>query len=396
MLSYTVPIWLTMIVNTLLGITDTIILSTINKDYISYLGIAYIPFTLISTLIIGIGIESNKYNSQNKPFNFYKILIYTFLTSLVLSLLFFFLRDSVLFWARFKANYEFIQTYFSIIIFSLAPTSVLFLCTGLFRGRNKSRITLYFSILCVILNAIFDIILIYFLSNELYAVAIATLLADTLTALIYIYVTLKQKDISSNEMDVWSFLKGAFKNSIEKLLSSGTLELISVIFIVKLSLTESNIYFLLDKLFLPFQMFSFAYMEWVLFTEGKNIKRSISIFPLYFIILLIYGLVVVYVSFDNIIPYIYLSLLCVYFLFFLLQRNIVGKFFVYDYQNTVNFITLLRNIALIIILYTLVVTHLFSLITYMFVSLILLLTENIILSIIFKKKKRKLKLYAHN
>lgn len=387
MLRYTIPIWLAMIVNTLLGITDTIILSTINKDYISYLGIAYIPFTLISTLIIGIGIESNKYNSQNKSFNFYKILIYTILTSLVLSLLFFFLRDNILFWAKSKSHYEFIQTYFSIIIFSLAPTAVLFLCTGLFRGRNKSRITLYFSIFCVILNAIFDIILVSFLSNALYAVAIATLLADTLTALIYIYATSKQKDISSNEMNAWTFLKSAFKNSIEKFLSSGTLELISVIFIVKLSITESNIYFLLDKLFLPFQMFSFAYMEWVLFTEGKNIKRSISIFPLYFIILLIYGVFVTYISFDNIISYIYLSLLCIYFLFFLLQRNIVGKFLVYDYQNTVNFVTLLRNITLIIILYTLVITHLFSLVTYMSVSLILLLSENIILSIMFKKKK---------
>lgn len=387
MLRYTIPIWLAMIVNTLLGITDTIILSTINKDYISYLGIAYIPFTLISTLIIGIGIESNKYNSQNKSFNFYKILIYTILTSLVLSLLFFFLRDNILFWAKSKSHYEFIQTYFSIIIFSLAPTAVLFLCTGLFRGRNKSRITLYFSIFCVILNAIFDIILVSFLSNALYAVAIATLLADTLTALIYIYATSKQKDISSNEMNAWTFLKSAFKNSIEKFLSSGTLELISVIFIVKLSITESNIYFLLDKLFLPFQMFSFAYMEWVLFTEGKNMKRSISIFPLYFIILLIYGVFVTYISFDNIISYIYLSLLCIYFLFFLLQRNIVGKFLVYDYQNTVNFVTLLRNITLIIILYTLVITHLFSLVTYMSVSLILLLSENIILSIMFKKKK---------
>ncbi|MGS5042087.1 MATE family efflux transporter [Staphylococcus saprophyticus] len=387
MLRYTIPIWLAMIVNTLLGITDTIILSTINKDYISYLGIAYIPFTLISTLIIGIGIESNKYNSQNKSFNFYKILIYTILTSLILSLLFFFLRDNILFWAKSKSHYEFIQTYFSIIIFSLAPTAVLFLCTGLFRGRNKSRITLYFSIFCVILNAIFDIILVSFLSNALYAVAIATLLADTLTALIYIYATSKQKDISSNEMNAWTFLKSAFKNSIEKFLSSGTLELISVIFIVKLSITESNIYFLLDKLFLPFQMFSFAYMEWVLFTEGKNMKRSISIFPLYFIILLIYGVFVTYISFNNIISYIYLSLLCIYFLFFLFQRNIVGKFLVYDYQNTVNFVTLLRNITLIIILYTLVITHLFSLVTYMFVSLILLLSENIILSIMFKKKK---------
>ncbi|MBF2777747.1 polysaccharide biosynthesis C-terminal domain-containing protein [Staphylococcus saprophyticus] len=387
MLRYTIPIWLAMIVNTLLGITDTIILSTINKDYISYLGIAYIPFTLISTLIIGIGIESNKYNSQNKSFNFYKILMYTILTSLLLSLLFFFLRDNILFWAKSKSHYEFIQTYFSIIIFSLAPTAVLFLCTGLFRGRNKSRITLYFSIFCVILNAIFDIILVSFLSNALYAVAIATLLADTLTALIYIYATSKQKDISSNEMNAWTFLKSAFKNSIEKFLSSGTLELISVIFIVKLSITESNIYFLLDKLFLPFQMFSFAYMEWVLFTEGKNMKRSISIFPLYFIILLIYGVFVTYISFDNITSYIYLSLLCIYFLFFLLQRNIVGKFLVYDYQNTVNFVTLLRNITLIIILYTLVITHLFSLVTYMFVSLILLLSENIILSTMFKKKK---------
>ncbi|MGS5800293.1 MATE family efflux transporter [Staphylococcus aureus] len=387
MLRYTIPIWLAMIVNTLLGITDTIILSTINKDYISYLGIAYIPFTLISTLIIGIGIESNKYNSQNKSFNFYKILIYTILTSLILSLLFFFLRDNILFWAKSKSHYEFIQTYFSIIIFSLAPTAVLFLCTGLFRGRNKSRITLYFSIFCVILNAIFDIILVSFLSNALYAVAIATLLADTLTALIYIYATSKQKDISSNEMNAWTFLKSAFKNSIEKFLSSGTLELISVIFIVKLSITESNIYFLLDKLFLPFQMFSFAYMEWVLFTEGKNMKRSISIFPLYFIILLIYGVFVTYISFNNIISYIYLSLLCIYFLFFLFQRNIVGKFLVYDYQNTVNFVTLLRNITLIIILYTLVITHLFSLVTYMFVSLILLLSENIILSIMFKRRK---------
>ncbi|MCD9058349.1 MATE family efflux transporter [Staphylococcus epidermidis] len=391
MLRYTIPIWLAMIVNTLLGITDTLILSTVNKDYISYLGIAYIPFTLISTLVIGIGIESNKYNSQNRPFNFYKILIYTILTSLILSLFFFFLRDNILFWAKSKSHYEFIQTYFSIIIFSLAPTAVLFLCTGLFRGRNNSRITLYFSIFCVILNALFDIILVYFLSNALYAVAIATLIADTFTALIYIYATSKQKDILSNEMNTWFFLKNAFKNSLEKLLSSGTLELISVIFIVKLSIVESNIYFLLDKLFLPFQMFSFSYMEWVLFTEGKNMKRSISIFPLYFTILLIYGAFITYMSFHDIISYIYLTLLCIYYLFFLLQRNIVGKFLVYDYQNTVNFVTLLRNIILIIALYTLVITHLFSLITYMFISLILLLSENITLSIIIKKRKPVIK-----
>ncbi|MBV5159416.1 MATE family efflux transporter [Staphylococcus epidermidis] len=391
MLRYTIPIWLAMIVNTLLGITDTLILSTVNKDYISYLGIAYIPFTLISTLVIGIGIESNKYNSQNKPFNFYKILIYTILTSLILSLFFFLLRDNILFWAKSKSHYEFIQTYFSIIIFSLAPTAVLFLCTGLFRGRNNSRITLYFSIFCVILNALFDIILVYFLSNALYAVAIATLIADTFTALIYIYATSKQKDILSNEMNTWLFFKNAFKNSLEKLLSSGTLELISVIFIVKLSIVESNIYFLLDKLFLPFQMFSFSYMEWVLFTEGKNMRRSISIFPLYFTILLIYGVFITYMSFHDIISYIYLTLLCIYYLFFLLQRNIVGKFLVYDYQNTVNFVTLLRNIILIIALYTLVITHLFSLITYMFISLILLLSENITLSIIIKKRKPVIK-----
>lgn len=58
MFKFIAPLWISMVINTLLGITDFYFLESINRNYLTVVGIAYIPFTLLSSLIVGIGIEA--------------------------------------------------------------------------------------------------------------------------------------------------------------------------------------------------------------------------------------------------------------------------------------------------------------------------------------------------
>ncbi|HDR8488821.1 TPA: polysaccharide biosynthesis C-terminal domain-containing protein, partial [Bacillus cereus] len=267
-LAFTIPTWSAMVVNSLIGITDFWFLSQISKNYMSIVGIAYIPFSIISSLIVGIGIEANRTKAKGNPINFWSILVFVLILSSSLSILAQGFSHYLLFFTWDNPMYNEIKTYFSIICYAIIPTSILYVCTGILRGKGLPKKTLIFSFLAVILNFSLDFLFIKInlLGNPLAGCAIATVIADSLVAAIYILYFVKKRFVDTGKMDIRKFMKNALINSTEKLFSVSTLQVISNLFIAKISVMQASVYFGLDRFFSPLLLFSYSFFEWVVYS----------------------------------------------------------------------------------------------------------------------------------
>ena len=74
MIRYILPIWVSMIINTLLSLTDMFFLKQIDTDYVTAVGIAIVPYMLLSIMLTGLGIAANRYTAGGKSFNVFKIM----------------------------------------------------------------------------------------------------------------------------------------------------------------------------------------------------------------------------------------------------------------------------------------------------------------------------------
>lgn len=388
MLTFTIPIWVSMMVNSLLGITDFFFLSAISANYISIVGLAYVPYNLLNSVIVGLGIESNRTKAKNENLNFWYILAFAVASSSILAIIAFFFSDYLLFFSKDSLYFNEIKMYFSILVFSSIPTSVLFVCTGILRGKGIPKKTLYFSMTCVILNFIFDYIFInyVFWDNPLKACAIATIVADFLVAIVYIIYFVIKNYTDFNKMDIYKFIKNSFTISLEKIFSSSTLQVVSSFFLAKIDIAYAAIYFGLERLLQPVQLYSHGYFEWIIYSRSKNIKNIKSIYYYYFGVI---SLVAIFSSFylkmDHVAK-IYTVIHILYVFLFFVQRATVATYFALEKGKIVNYASLLKNGLFISSLFLLLITKNLSLLSFGVTNLIFLTCESAILQLILWKK----------
>lgn len=391
MFNYVIPIWLAMIVNSLLGITDFIFLSSISVDYLTVVGVAYIPFALISSLVIGLGIESNRNQANNSNFNFWYTVIFGVILATILVIVSQLFARSFLFFAWESPLFSDIQLYFKIISFSIIPTSVLFICTGVLRGNGLPKRTLVFSIMAVVFNIILNYLFISLnlLGDPLLGCAVATVIADTIVALVYILYFIKIKMVKTEEMDILSFIRNALTNSIEKFLSSTTLKLISSIFIVKLSISSANVYFALERYFMPLLLFSHGYFEWIIYSYSKGIKNKGGIYPFYFLVLLIYGIVILLTLEMNLTSLHYMIIYVLFLISSLYERTVIAKYFAEEIGKIVNYVVLVKSILFLIYLFFITYINELSLLTFGYSNLLFTLVEIFVLKGILQSRRKR-------
>lgn len=383
-LDFTIPLWLGMIVNTLLGITDFYFLKQINFDYLTIIGIAYIPFSLLSSMMVGVGIEANRSLAKGQKFNFKIILGMIISFSVAVSIIAFKLSRNLLFFVNGHSLYLEIIEYFNILVFLLIPTSVLYLCTGLLRGLGVPKKTLKFSILAVSLNFIFDFIFIKLklLDSPLKGCAYASIISDTLVVILYI-IYLKQKGylfLGKSDIKSLVFFKNAWSYSIEKLCSSSTVLIISSFYISKISVEDSSIYYGIDRFFKPLKMFSFCYFEWIIYSVAKNIIYNKKLVKIgYGILVSIFGVIMIfYMNLDNI-GIAYLISYIIYCVIFLAERELVAKQFALGKAKKTNTIIFIKSITMLMSFHLLFKTNNLSLLTIGVIQSILLLFESLLL-----------------
>ncbi|MFJ5673432.1 polysaccharide biosynthesis C-terminal domain-containing protein [Bacillus safensis] len=385
MLCFTIPIWASMMVNSLLGITDFFFLSSISNHYMSVVGLAYIPFNFLISLLVGVGIEANRTIAKGVKFHFLNIFIWTFVISSLITLTALILSKYLLFFTWGNQYFQEIDTYFGFLTIAAIPTSILFICTGLLRGSGKPHITLYFSGLCVVFNLIFDFIFItnHIFGDPLIECAVATVLADALTVLSYLYYLRKTEIFYRKErMDISKFLKNALTNSLEKIFSVSTLQLVTGFFLVKIDIIYSAIYFALERFMQPVLLYAHSHFEWIIYSRSKKIKTPIIIYLAYCILCLSLSVFFIYYLNMNSTAMIYTFIYLSYIILFFIQRTIIAEFFVHEKGKIVNYISLMKNLLFISTLIILVKYDKLSLISFGLVNLTYLIIENTVLTMI--------------
>lgn len=323
------PIWVAMIINSLLGFIDFLFLSKFSQSYLIIIGIAYIPFTFISTALTGIGIEINRMAARKDKFNT-KLVI---LISLIIAIIFLFLSivfaEYILFFAKENKNFKEISEYFKILSLLIIPSSLFYVCTGILRGNGVPKKTLKFNISVLILNILFDFLFIYLniLSSPLIGCAIASVISEFLVSLFYINYILKSKYVKKDKMDIKKFLKNSLTYSLEKIFSLSSLQLILALYIVYFNEHESFIFFSLDRYFLPLFLLPYAYFEWIIYIKSKNdfIYKSEKDYLMYLLVISLYNiLIVLFIGFSSVLV-VYSILNVLYCFFFLVERAVVAK-----------------------------------------------------------------------
>lgn len=383
-LKFILPLWLGMVVNTLLGITDFYFLKQIDFNYLAVVGIAYIPFSLLSSIMVGIGIEANRSVAKGQHFVFAKILAAVVLLASALSIMAYGLAPALVFFASDHVLYPEIMAYFKALSFLLIPTSVLFLCTGLLRGLGLPKKTIKFNILAVSLNFIMDyfFIKVNLFGSPVKGCAYASFIADSLTVILYL-IYLKEKGylkLGDAKRSTLDFLKKAWAYSLEKICSSSTVLIISSFYISKIAVKDSSIYYGIERFFGPLKMFSFCYFEWVIYAMSKNIPYPKHLIKGgYGLLLAGFGcLMFFYLKLDTI-GLIYLISYILFCMLFLVERGLVASYFALENSKKANRIVFVKSIAMLILFHTLFITQHLNLITVGAIQCLLLAVESLAL-----------------
>lgn len=359
MFNYILPIWLAMTVNTLLGITDMYFVNQVSPEYITAIGIAETPFTILSTLFIGIGIEANRSTASGNRLDWYTTVIMILMSSCIVSGVAFFLSGNIFLYASGNKLYHQVLEYFNIYIFSLVPCAMLYLCTGILRGKGESKKTLWFSCEAVILNFILDFLFIHLnmFDSALKGCAAASLLSDSFTAFTYIvYIFFRQNDSlvlykKFSLQTFFPFLKNSFSYSLEKLFSTSTLTVLSSIYLALLTVQESRIYYGLSKMYSPISMLAYSYFEWVIYAKAKrlvnNRKQNYLLFLCFFIIDGIISIIYLDLSMKGIL---FCFLYILYYILFFVEREYVAILFEKGKDFVVNRVMFIKSILLICLL----------------------------------------------
>ncbi|WXR60311.1 polysaccharide biosynthesis C-terminal domain-containing protein [Peptostreptococcaceae bacterium AGR-M142] len=387
---FIIPLWFGMIVNTLLGITDFYFLKKISLDYLAVIGVSYIPFSLISTITVGVGIACNREIASSKKLDYKKILIYLVFISIILISISKYFKEYIFFFAKDNILYDEILAYFDILSYLILPTSIFYFCTGILRGHGRPKESIKFNILVVILNFLLDYLFIKLniLDNPLIGCAYASFISDFFVSIIYIVYLHKKSylKLEKDILDTKEFFKTSFSFSLEKIFSVSTITIITSIYISKLDKNSLAIYYGIDRFFMPIVMFVYCYFEWVIYAISKKLKLyNKNIYLYYFLLLSVFGILISKYLNLNYIKNIYLILFVFYNFIFILERELVSKLFVLKRASLVNKVIFIKNIIMLICFDLFFRIDNLNLISIIIIKLSLIILEYLIL-LYFKKR----------
>lgn len=384
MLKYTIPLWISMAINTLLGVTDFYFLGQISNHYLSVIGIAYLPFTLLNALIVGFGIETNRSIASGSKIKIWKVYIMAICSSILIVGAALFFVNEIFAFASDNQHIDEIIIYFQKLILLLVPTSLLYVSTGILRGNGKPGKSIYFSIAVVVMNFIFDYLFIKldFFSSPLKGCAYASIFSDALLVLIYIIYLYKKSylKVEMENMSVIRFIKNALTYSFEKLFSSSSLTILTGVFVANLSITDSTIYYGVERGLLPITMYSYSYFEWVIYSYSKNIKNSrVKNYSIY-LVLLFLGVIFInsYLELNKFILT-YCFIYIIYCLLFFIEREIVARCFAAENGLIVNKVIFIKNVLLLICLEILKLMGQLNLFSMVITQIVLIIIESVVL-----------------
>lgn len=384
MFKYIIPLWISMAINTLLGVTDFYFLGQISEHYLAVIGIAYVPFTLLNSLIVGIGIETNRSIANGSKIKMWKVYSVTAAISTAIIIIGSLFYKEIFFFATNNAYYDDIIIYFQRLMILLLPTSLLYVSTGVLRGNGIPGKTIWFSGTVVIFNFILDYLFIklnYF-GSPLRGCVYASIISDSIIVIIYIIYLFKSKylHVDTENIQLTRFMKNAMTYSFEKLFSASSLTLLTGVFVASLSIKESTIYYAAERGLLPITMFSYAYFEWIIYSTSKDIKITrIKNYILYMIVLFM-GLMFInsYLKLDRF-SVVYCLLYIAYCLLFFIEREIVAISFAYEMGGLVNKVIFVKNVVLFMILQVLLMTNHLNLYAIGLTQITLIIVESFIL-----------------
>lgn len=282
MFKYIGSIWLTMALSSLLAITDYLFLGHIDHKYYAIVGVAAIPFTILSALLVGFGIEVNRQVSSGNQLNLAKVTLLALSVCGVLVATVNSIGEHLFFYISKDFPMEEVRGYFSWLSLSAFPLVVIFIGAGVFRGEGQAVKQIPFSIVAVLLNAVFDFIFIKGSvgNSPIIGCALATVLADTIVAILYFAYFFRTGQLSINKKLPNLFVKNTTWASLDKLFSVGSLFVVSQFFVSMMPIVEASLYFAFQVFLMPFTLWSHSYFEWVIHRKAQGLKYTDNIFSI--------------------------------------------------------------------------------------------------------------------
>ena len=199
-----VPLVFEQLLALLVGLADTLMISSVGEAAVS--GVSLVD--TINILIINVftafgtggaviaGHYLGKKNNENACKVGWQILLFSLVSSLVITTLFLLLHNGILqlIIGRVEpAVMENARSYLVITAVSFVPLAVYNACAGLFRTMRDSKTTLYISLLMNVLNVIGNAILIYGAKIGTTGAAISTTFSRTVAAIVILALLFNEK-----------------------------------------------------------------------------------------------------------------------------------------------------------------------------------------------------------
>ncbi len=193
------PIFFSNLAIPLTGIIDTGLMGNVGET--KYLAATSISTSVMSLIIWSfaflrmgtVGIVSQLY-ARSDYREISKTLLRNLLIAFIISVIIILFKSKILHYTRFffptsVETYELMKTYISVRIFSIPAEFIIYILIGFFLGIQKTQISSLIVIVLSLINICFSSILVLSYNLNILGVALGTLIANYLTAIIFLAFT---------------------------------------------------------------------------------------------------------------------------------------------------------------------------------------------------------------
>lgn len=213
------PVALQNLINTILNLCDTLMISSLGENFISSVGLANKVFFVFNLLLFGIvsgcSIMASQFYGKGDSKGLSKIFGFSLLLSLIGGLLFFIPsvimpKQIINIFTKSESFIEIGGAYLRIVAVSYVFTSVSMAITGLLKSVNRTRVPMLVTLGCVAVNIFFNYIFIFgkFGAPRLEAngAAIGTIISRFIEMIILIcYLIFSEKDFRLKIKEMFRF-----------------------------------------------------------------------------------------------------------------------------------------------------------------------------------------------
>lgn len=203
-----IPLVFEQLLALLVGLADTLMISSVGEAAVSGVSLVDTINILIINIFMAFGTGGaviaghylGKKNHENARKAGWQILLFSFLSSLVITALFLLFHNSILqliIGQVEPAVMENARAYLVVTAVSFVPLAVYNACAGLFRTMGDSKTTLYISIFMNILNVAGNAILIYGARIGTTGAALSTTFSRTVAAIVIFVMLFSEKRVIS-------------------------------------------------------------------------------------------------------------------------------------------------------------------------------------------------------